>query len=216
MALVTTTLTPKVFKVPFTGPGEQQRQGSRAARAEIYFSINSGAWAAAGAGNDRSLVIPLSLPKDFAYLCTDVSLQVRTASTYTYASNAAVLTFTPDPSTNGFAPYYTNMVSPMWTGATPAVQAATTTISAAQIRNENQIIIKDAVDPVQTSKTYTPEKLPSFLLFPYTDTRYQSNADVTLGDVLESGNVASIFFLARFVQYDISQAYSWAPNSPVL
>ncbi|AXH79368.1 MAG: hypothetical protein [Circular genetic element sp.] len=215
MALVTTTLTPKLFKVPFTGPGELQRRGGAAARAELYFSINSGAWPAATAGNDRKLEIPMALPKDFAYLCTDASLQLRTAANYTYANNQAEMEFVPDPSTNGFAPYYCNLIAEYWSGSsvggTPGITSGNSLVSA-----ESNNVEGDPADPIKSTKTYGAKNLPGFLLFPYTDTRYQSNVKCSVSDTVDTGYAATAFFLARFVQYDISQAYNWAPNSPIL
>jgi len=217
MASVLTTITPKLFKVPFTGPPDIARRGSTIARAELLFTVNSGDWPAPGTGNDKRLDIDLDLPKDFAYLCTDLSLMIEGASGgFVYANNHGDIQFNSDPSTNGSAPDYRLLKSEFWSGTDPGYTGPTTTVANSIVRNESQIIGTDASDTLTTRKIYAPQSLPGYLLFPYTDTRYQSTVKVKLESVLDADGANSFFFFARFVQYDIAQAYNWAPGSPVL
>jgi len=217
MALITTEITPKLFKVPFTGPPDVARRGTTVARAECIYSTNSGSWPAAGAGNDKRLDIDMQLPVNFAYLCTDMSLQVRSPSgDLVYANNHGSVAFKPDPSTGGISPDYRLLKSEFWSGSSVGYQAYDVTTAAAQVLVESNTISTDATDAVTSSKIYKVDDLPTYLLFPYTDTRYQSSVTATLESVLENSSANSVFFFARFVQYDISQAYDWAPNSPVI
>ena len=217
MALITTEITPTLFKVPFTGPPDVARRGTTIARAECIYSTNSGSWPAAGVGNDKRLDIDMQLPVNFAYLCTDLSLQIRSpAGDLVYANNHGSVEFKPDPSTAGIAPDYRLLKSEFWSGSTIGYQGWNTTISAAYVASESNIVTTDASDDLGAYKNYGVDRLPTYLLFPYTDTKYQSSVTATINSPLDGDGAYSIYFFCRFVQYDISQAYDWAPNSPVI
>ncbi len=213
MATITTTLDPVVYMTPFTGPTTLSRIGTSIARSELRYYVNSGDWPAPGASNNKKLKIEIDLPKDYAYLCTDVSLQVRGDPTV-YANNQGDIAFNSDPGTAGTAPDYRTLVADFWTGSSPGAQSTAITTSAAQVRYEAAIVSKDSVN-LESRKNYVPKSLPSYLLFPFTDTRYQSEVNVALEDGTSNSVAYTIFYFARFIQYDISQVYNWAPNSPV-
>ena len=211
MATVATTLEPEAHSQPFTRPPDSLTRGTSIARGELRYYVNSGTWTAPGAGNDKRLNIDMSLPKDFAYLCTDMSLQIRNSYYYLTANNLADIEFNADPGTAGTAPDYRTLRADNWSGS----NAFDADGSDYLLRDVNTIKTSAGTDG-NTRKNYVPTSLPSYLLFPFTDTRYQSTVSIQLEDITPNSPAYTVYFFVRFVQYDISQVYNWAPNSPVI
>ena len=211
MATISTTLDPEAHTQPFTRPPDLATRGTTIARGELRYYVNSGAWGAPGAGNDKRLNIDMSLPKDFAYLCTDMSLQVRSASYYMSANQQADIEFNADPGVSGTAPDYRTLKADNWTGSN-----AFAAVGADYNLQYANTIKQSAGTSGSSRKNYVPISLPTYLMFPFTDTRYQSTVSIQLDDIGVNTGAYSVFFFVRFVQYDISQVYNWAPNSPVI
>lgn len=75
MATVTTTLLPIVSTFPFTGYVEPNL--TPAARGEVLAVLKDGTWTASGAGDNQRLIIRVNLPNNFAYVVTDVQLEIK-------------------------------------------------------------------------------------------------------------------------------------------
>lgn len=89
MALVTTSITPVISTFPYEvmAPIRYTDQP----RGELIASIQSGAVAATGSGDDAQVNIAVNLPVNFSYVMTDFSVSVETDGTNTWQSEACLV-----------------------------------------------------------------------------------------------------------------------------
>lgn len=81
MALITTTLVPVIQTFPWSGGGGNI---SPVPRGELIASIQSGAVAATGAGDDAQVNVAIDLPVNRSYFMTDFSATVQTDGANTW------------------------------------------------------------------------------------------------------------------------------------
>ncbi len=209
MAVITTSVTPEIRHTQFTGLSETERERSAIARGEtIHFS--NGIWAAAGAGNNRGLIFTIDLDKNFAYVLTDLSCVFLAAANGNIAAEASALVEFAIPSQNGTEYIYVPMTAP----AGRQDSSATTPVGDMPARAYNTLY------PTGTdvgSMCFNLDRPPNYLFYPwYQDGTNNVSCLTMFGEQVANYTSMSYRFAARFLQYDITQAYNYPLNSPVM
>lgn len=213
MATVHTILTPEVRHTPFTGGSDAQRLIQGAARGESrYFSSTASNWPATGSGIRRSLAVNINLDRDYAWVLTDMSaifLKLSAGDSIKMDAVAMVEIAMPVPGGNEYV--YTSLVSH------PSRQNATGNTPIGDILADNyntQYPILDVAEPA--AMTFVAADLPNYMLYPFDNTNNTVGVTPVFSEAATSQSALSVRFSARFLQYDISQAYDWRVQSPLL
>lgn len=216
MALITTNISPAIWYQPFTGPSAIERSKSGAARAELVYYVNGGAWPAAGVGNDKELDLTITLPKSYGYVLTDMSAQLTNDDGYVFAQNNALVRVQPDDSATGPGSHWTVLEAPpLNPPASYGVDNADTNQTRIDMRNA-QMIVKDAADTLFTKKIYNIKQKPTFLIYPWKNTQDTSSTTISFFDNEDNSPAYTLQFQARFLQFDVNQGYDYILQSPVL
>lgn len=213
MATIHTILPTTSFHTPFTGGTDAQRLAQGAARGETRFATDSAAsWPNPGTGNNRSCAVTVELDRDYAWVLTDISaiIMLFGNSDNIYA-DAVAFTETALPDPGGYKYHYNQLVS------NPSRQSSTGTTGTGSVPSSNwntQYPILDVTAP--SCMTFTPVSLPQFMLYPFDNSNNSIDVTTVFSEAKSNGSPYTIRYSARFLQYDINQAYDWRVQSPLL
>jgi hypothetical protein len=210
MALVTTTVTPTERITPFTGISEVQRERSGIARAEVVYSAY-GLWPATAAGDNRSISFSFTLNPDYGYTLMDSNAAfIKSANDRNNMEATGVMEITTDlgpgasQKESQWYPYR-NLASRM----DPSASTTIGSIVAAEYNTLYPITGSNSI------MTFNMDIKPTALLYPFPGV---NSIDCTAmwGEQLTEQAVIAYRFYTRFMQYDITQGYNYAVNSPAL
>ena len=209
MSLVTTTVTPELRLTPFTGVSETIRERSGIARAEAVYSAY-GTWPATGGGDTRSISFSFSLDPDYGYVMMDANAVFIMNSDVSKMEAAGALEITTDTGPGASQKesqwyQYQNLPSRQNDTGTTEIGAISASYynSIAWVTGTNSLMIFSLLDK------------PSALLYPFPGV---NTVDVTamFAEAVTSEPVQAYRFYMRFLQYDITQGYHYAIQSPTL
>ncbi len=206
MATIATTATPDLRYQPYVGLPELQRAQSGIARAEVIYS-DVVAWAGAGAGNDSYLEFDIPLDNNYAHVLTDMSCWMFRALSPFEVESVGRIRIRPDSSVAA-----ETIVHPLvsYAGRTDGLATAIGSIPSDEYNTQHPT--DNGYEMVFT----LAEPKPTYLIYPYRNPgKGSSTVDVVFSDPELNNLSKTVYFCCKFVQYDISQGYSWAINSPI-
>jgi len=209
MALVTTTVTPTVTDVPFTGLSETLRERSGIARSEVIYSAY-GNWPATGGSDNRSISFLFSLDNDYGYVLMESSAAFIVNLNYPKMEATGVMEITsslgPGASDTASQWYpYTNHGSRQDSTGSTAIGS----VSAASYNSQYPITGSNAI------MLFNLDPKPNGLLYPYSQ---RDTIDVTamFSEDAVGEPIMAYRYFCRFLKYDITQGYNYVVNSPRL
>jgi len=209
MALVTTTVAPEVRLTPFTGLSETVRERSGIARAEVVYSA-LGTWPATGVGDNRSISFAWSLDPDYGYVMMDSNASFILYNDFLGIEATGVMEITTDTGPAAAQKesqwyQYENFGSRQATAANTAIGdiPADQSNSMYPITGSNSIM------------AFTMNVKPSALLYPFPGVNTIDCTAMFGESQTEEASLAYRFY-TRFLQYDITQGYHYAVQSPAL
>jgi hypothetical protein len=209
MSVIATLVDPVQRHTPFTGGTDRDRLLRGAARGETIYTKND-IWASAGSGNTRSINFTCELDNSFAWVLTDASCAFIKASVPSFVMEATGMLEIALPSNDRteyiYGQYYSNASRQDTTGTT-----AIGSIAASHYNSQYPVVTDTA------TMTFDLAVKPNYMLIPFS----QSGTNVvTVSNIFSEGvdNQAAMSyrFAARFLQYDIDQAYDYRVQSPQL
>lgn len=209
MALVTTTVTPTVTDIPFTGLSETLRERSGIARSEVIQSAY-GIWPATGAGDMRSISFLYSLDNDYGYVLMESSAAFIVNSNYLKmeAVGAMEITSSLGPGASDVASQWYPYIS---TGGKQDA-AGNTAIGSIPAFASNTIYPITGTNGIMI---FNLDPKPNGMLYPYSQ---RDTIDVVsmFGEESPEEVAYAYRFFARFLKYDITQGYNYVVNSPLM
>ncbi len=209
MALVTTTVSPTVTDIPFTGLSETQRERSGIARSEAIYSAY-GTWPLTGAGDQRSISFSFSLDNDYGYVLMESSAAFIVNATYIKMEATGVMEVTSSLGPGGsdiasqWYPYINHSGKQDDAGSTAVGSlAADAYNSFYPITGSNSIMV------------FNLAPRPTGLLYPYSQ-RNTIDVVAMFGEEKVQLPAYAYRFFCRFLKYDITQGYNYVVNSPFL
>ena len=209
MALVTTTVSPTVTDIPFTGISEMARERSGIARAEVIYSAY-GTWPATAAGDNRSISYSFSLDNDYGFVLMESSVAFIQSGQYPKMEATGVMEVTSSlgPGASDIAsqwyPYVNHPARQGYPGDTAIGSiTANTWNSLYPITGSNGIMVF-CLDPK-----------PNGVLYPYSQRNTIDVVAMFGEEATEEPSLAYRFF-CRFLKYDVVQGYNYVVNSPSL
>ena len=195
MAIVTETIEPKVKLFPLEIEPQLRQQSSGFPRAIVDCVYSQAAWSAPGAGNEKAIKVNYRLPANFAYAFVGFTWAASQFSVAVNNWQSPWHVIYPDDAT---------LTSDYWTQPPVAGDLLTQievnpstnawkTFSSSQDTNLDSIIFTPKRNPVP-GKAFGPEVVGWI---------YNTTTNVGPGDV---------FYRARYLQYDISQAFAFPVN----
>lgn len=195
MAIITEVINPKVKLFPLEIEPQLRQQSSGFPRAIVDCVFSQAAWSAPGVGNEKAIKVNYRLPANFAYAFVGFTWAVSQFSVAVNNWQAPWHVIYPDDET---------LSTEYW--AQPPVAGdlltqieinpstnAWKTFSSSQDTNLDSIIFTPKRNPVP-GKAFGPEVVGYI---------YNTTTNVAPGDV---------FYRARYLQYDISQAFAFPVN----
>lgn len=206
MATIGTTATPDQRYQPYVGLPELQRAQSGIARAEVIFS-DVVAWPASGAGNDSYLEFNIELDNNYGHILTDMSCWMFRAATGFEVEAVGRIRIKPDSSVAA-----ETIVHPLVSYAGRSDGSNTAIGSMTPKEYNTQHPTDNGYEMVFT----LANPKPTYVIYPYTNPgKGSSTVDVVFSDPELNNFSKTVYFVAKFLQYDISQGYHWAINSPI-
>lgn len=190
MSIDTTVFTPTMIRFPYIAPPALAIPDSWLTpipRGEGIFSIFNGVVAAPSAGDSQSLSINCILPNSFAYVLVEVTCRLQDTEIGDSADwDDNMQSYVTDDASNG-----------SWLAApqTPGLRYRT---------NNLQVVGGQAFQMMLPPKKMILPKSDEGGLFL---TNYNNSID---------GGPMQIFFMAKFLEYDLNQAHFFAVNTAVL
>lgn len=192
MSIVEETITPIVKVFPLEIEPQLRQQSSGFPRAVVDAVYKQAGWSAPGSGNEKAIKVNYRLPANFAYAFVGFTWAASQTGVQVNTWQAPWHVIYPDDST---------LVDDYWAQPPVAgdllVQVTPTeawkTFSSSQDTNLDSIIFTGKRNPVP-GKEFGPE-VEGYI--------YNSTTNVAPGDV---------FYRARYLQYDISQAFAFPVN----
>lgn len=187
MADVTTVIAPKTTVIPYTGIVEPAVNQTRFARAEVRFTARDEAVAATGGGDNQLLAIRMNLPAGFAYVMTDYTMAIDNAGagSLTWPSLGYMTTF------DALAP----------ANRTVDIQTPITSNGVMKYSSAGEI------------EVFAPSNLWRGVIIPIETS--QTRVQVNHYNTTDAGVAVNIDVAARFLQFDINQAWDTAVNSSI-
>jgi len=205
MATIETSRTPTKRYQPYVGLPELQRAQSGIARAEVIYKDLT-AWAGAGTGNDSYIKFDIDLDNNYAHVLTDMSCWMFRAATGFEAEAVGRIRIKPD--STGDETIVHPLVS--YPGRSDGSNTAVGSMTPKEFNTQHPT--ENGYEMVWT----LVEPKPTYLIFPYeAPGRNSSTVEVVFSDPELNNLSKTVYFCCKFLQYDISQGYSWAINSPV-
>jgi len=196
MAIVTETIEPRVKVFPLVIEPQIRQQTSAFPRAVVDAVYDQAGWSAPGAGNEKAIKVNYRLPANFAYAFAGFSWAASQNSVTVNTWQAPWHVIYPDDESIATEYWSQPPVAgdlllqyEISSGATNAWK----TFSSSSDTNLDSIIFTERRDPVP-GKEFGPEVVGYI---------YNTTTNVAPGDT---------FYRARFLQYDISQAYAYPVN----
>ncbi len=191
MAVIETNLTPTPMIFPWRGITDISRERSEVPRAEIRWSeVNTDITDGAAADN-QGMSIAATLPANFAYVILDLFASIT--QTVAGASNSwdqqAFMSVNDDNS--GVADSYNIPVS-----------LASPGITSDNSGNQREVVC------------YVASQLPRIVILPR-EGATASISSIFINPTVNEADFTVRYFL-RVAQYDVTQAYHWAVNTPTL
>ena len=209
MSVIATLVDPVQRHTPFTGGTDRDRLLRGAARGETIFTKND-IWAAPGSGNNRSINFTCDLDNNFAWVLTDASCTFLKSSGegVIYMESVGLLEISI-PS-NSRTEYIYGQFQ-----CYPSRQN-----SAEQKVSDIEAAPWNSMWPVVTdtgAMTFDLLRTPTYMLIPFSQS---GNDQVTVSNIFSEAQADkgaySYRFAARFLQYDINQAYDYRVQSPLI
>ena len=192
MAIVEETITPlvKVFPLEIEPQLRQQRSGYPRAVVDAVYKQDS--WTAPGAGNEKAIKVNYRLPANFAYAFVGFTWAASQFGVQVNTWQAPWHVIYPDDATVNDS-YWSQppVAGDLLVQVTPS--HAWKTFSSSSDTNLDSIIFTPKRNPVP-GKEFGPE-VEGYI--------YNSTTNVGPGDT---------FYRARYLQYDISQAFAFPVN----
>lgn len=185
MALITTTLSPVLSTFMYSSDEGPHRHDTDEPLGELIASLQSGAVAATGAGDDAQVNIGISLPVNFSYFMTDFSVNVETDGANTWRTEAAFTYIDAAAAADRLVRY--SMRCP---GA----------------------IMQDG--DFESMCYQTLFSLPKFQMMPFVGGATGSLVQMRLRNVNLQEIAATVDMTARFLIYNVDQRYRVAVNTP--
>lgn len=196
MAIVTETIEPRVKVFPLVIEPQIRQQTSAFPRAVVDAVYTQAGWSAPGAGNEKAIKVNYRLPANFAYAFAGFSWAASQNAVTVNTWQAPWHVIYPDDQTIATEYWSQPPVAgdlllqyEIESGATNAWK----TFSSSADTNLDSIIFTERRDPVP-GKAFGPEVVGYI---------YNTTTNVAPGDT---------FYRARYLQYDISQAYAYPVN----
>lgn len=210
MSVVTTTVSPSVRITPFTGLSETVRERSGIARAEVVYSAY-GTWDAPGAGNERGLIFSWDLDPDYGHVLMDCSAAFILASDSLRMEAAGFMEIGTDlgPGATQKERQYYGLTSYASRNESGGHSTGIGSITA----NKFNTIYPGGTD-VGVMTFGMPIK-PTALLYPFPGVSSIEIATM-FGEPDTNRPSTGYRFYCRFLQYDITQGYHYAVQSPAL
>lgn len=192
MALTSTTFSPNALLEPYIGPAPtQDLWNTLIPRAAIIFSVVQGAITTGGAGNEQKVIMNCKLPSGFAYAMREFVFFINDnddAGDVDDWDDQAYLTLRDD-----FAGESTSSWVYAIGAEKPSVSAHTTVTN-----------LNSAYKPINPllQKLVIPRAAGGLLQF-------------TSFNLVQDGGAMIVNAFARFLQYDLNQAYRAIVNTPV-
>jgi len=195
MAIITETITPKVKLFPLEIEPQLRQQSSGFPRAVVDAVYQEAGWSAPGAGNEKAIKVNYRLPANFAYAFVGFTWAASQAGVLVNNWPAPWHVIYPDDESESDE-YWTQppVAGDLLTQIeVPAGVDCWKTFSSSQDTNLDSIIFTPKRNPVP-GKEFGPE-IVGYI--------YNTTTNVGPGDV---------FYRARYLQYDISQAFAYPVN----
>jgi hypothetical protein len=209
MSVIATLVDPVQRHTPFTGGTDQDRLLRGAARGETIFTKND-IWAAPGTGDNRSINFTCDLDNNFAWVLTDASCTFLRSGSGAMHLEAVGLLEIALPSNSRTEYIYGQFTS--LPGRMDSVGSTEIGAIAANRYNTMYPVVTDV-----GSMTFDLWVKPNYMLIPFSQSGSQV---VTVSNIFSetktAGDAYSYRFAARFLQYDIDQAYDYRVQSPQL
>ena len=203
MALQTTSLTAEAVYNPFTGLSERARANSAIPRAEVYATVNEGAWPAPGAGNTRRLRIIHTLDTNYAYVVVSCHLKARNnVSSFVYADTAAELAITASSKV-----YYSTALE-TYNGTFESTSGT----PIGDIPTQNFVNLGDN----EQIRLMELKQKQTGMIFPFNDTNSIPSVNLSWYEIVQNGSAYVIDYNLRLLQFDVDQAYNYLVNQPAL
>jgi|TARA_R100001143_G_scaffold31055_1_gene30126 hypothetical protein len=208
MALVTTTVTPTVTDIPFTGISEVERERSGIARSEVIFSAY-GSWPATSSGDNRSISFLYSLDNDYGYVLMESNAAFISPG-FLKMGATGVMEVTSD-----LGPGASDIASQWYPYVNHANQQDSTGNRAV---GDIPAYAWNGLLPVTGGNSimvFTLDPKPTGLLYPYSQ---RNTIDVVsmFGEEEDQEEAYAYRFFARYLKYDVVQGYNYVVNSPSL
>jgi hypothetical protein len=208
MAIIATLVDPEQRHTPYTGGTDRDRLLRGAARGETIYTIND-IWAQAGSGNKRSINFTCELDNSFAWVLTDASCVFLEAGSTSMYMEAVGMLEIELPSSSGLEYVYGQYQSFASRGADSGTPIGD--IDSAKYNTQYPIVTDTA------GMTFDLAVKPNYMLLPFNQ---GGTSVVTVSSIFSEDSTNqpaySYRFAARFVQYDIDQAYDYRVQSPQL
>lgn len=211
MAKIISFVNPEVRYNPFTGIPELERQKSGIPRAEVIFSKRDATWSGPGAGNNRQLLAAMNLDtsSNFGYVLMDCFAGFYDGTHMNMAATAAVDIFPGGDVFSG-----DRIPTQMQSEGDRSDSAASTAIGDIQYPRYNSAFADTTQSHCMIFRLVEPK--PTGIIYPYEAPGASSLVNVTFGEEILNGADYKYDFYCRFLQYDVSQAYNYVPNTPQL
>lgn len=192
MAIVEETITPLVKVFPLEIEPQLRQQSSGFPRSVVDAVYKQAGWTAPGAGNEKAIKVSYRLPANFAYAFVGFTWAASQFGVTVNTWEAPWHVIYPDDATLTDT-YWAQppVAGDLLKQVTPS--EAWKTFSSSQDTNLDSIIFTPKRNPVP-GKAFGPE-VEGYI--------YNSTTNVGPGDV---------FYRARYLQYDISQAFAFPVN----
>ena len=205
MAAIATSRVPEARYQPYVGLPELQRAQSGIARAEVIYSDVT-AWAAPGAGNTAYIEFDINLDNNYGYVLTDMSCWMFRPTAF--SAEAVGRVFIRPDSTRPSETFVCQLIS--HAGRMDAAGSAIGSVPADEFNTMG-------VTNTGYEMSWNLETKPTYLIYPYSAPgKGSSIVEVMFADPEINSFSKTVYFMAKFLQYDISQGYNWAINSPVV
>lgn len=188
MATTTTTVIPILIRTPYQFP-YGSTENTPVPSAEINFSAYEVAITAAAAGESQKLTIGVNLPGQYAYQLTYLSAFMTDNEAGDMADWGA-----------DFRAFLSNTNSGSSTGA----WLAGLCLDGCGLW---------AHSATRKGRTWKLDKVPDKMVIPITGTTGRLQLDNW--NLSIDGGPMTLSFSAKFLQYDLAQAYNWAANTPI-
>lgn len=187
MATTFTSFTPAAQRVGYLGLGADNLNNP-IPRAELNFAVYAGVVTAAAAGEDQQLDVTCTLPPGYGYTLIHMSA-------WWFDAEAA--------DTADWDADFRSFVSNVNAGSDPGSWLSGIAMPGSNIWHQSAVL---------TGRTFVAADLPQKIIIPLNGRSGLLTARNT--NVTIDGGPLTFYFLAKFLEFDLNQAYHWAVNTP--